>query len=93
MAKVFVPSPLRKVCGDRRVVEVPGSTLREIVSNLDAICPGVEEMIVEHDRIRPGLQMAVDGVIAGTGLMQSVDEGAEVHILPAMSGGRGEVGS
>ena len=93
MARIFVPPALRKACGDRRVVEVPGRTLREVVSNLDDACPGVGEMIVEHDRVRPGVRLAVDGVIAGTGLMQAVEEDAEVHILPAMSGGGEEVRS
>ena len=78
MAKVFVPSP---------VVDVPGKTLREVVNNLEDVCPGMRDLIVENGRVRPGLQLAVDGVLSATGLMAKVPEDGEVHILPALGGG------
>ena len=87
MAKVFVPALMRKLAGDESVVEVPGATLREVMDNLGAAYPGMKELIVENGRVRPGLQLAVDGVLSATGLMAKVPEDAEVHILPALGGG------
>ncbi len=87
MAKVFVPALMRKLAGDEPVVEVPGATLREVMDNLGEAYPGMKELIVENGRVRPGLQLAVDGVLSATGLMAQVPENAEVHILPALGGG------
>ena len=78
---------MRKLAGDEPVVEVPGATLREVMDNLGAAYPGMKELIVENGRVRPGLQLAVDGVLSATGLMAKVPEDAEVHILPALGGG------
>ena len=87
MAKVFVPALMRKLTNDEHVVEVPGQTLREVVNNLDAQYPGIKALIVDDGRVRPGLQLAVNGVLSATGLMAKVPEEAEVHILPALGGG------
>ena len=85
MATVFIPSLRRKLTDDRDRVEVPGKTLREVVSNLDEAYPGIKALIVENGRVRPGLQPAVDGVLSATGLMGKVPEdSSEVHILPAL---------
>ena len=87
MATVFIPSLMRKLADDRETVEVPGSTLRQVIDNLDEAYPGIKELVVENGRVRPGLALAVDGVLSATGLMGKVPEGSEVHILPAIGGG------
>ena len=69
MATVFIPSLRRKLTDDRDRVEVPGKTLREVVNNLDEAYPGIKDLIVENGRVRPGLPLAVDGVLSATGLM------------------------
>ena len=58
-----------------------------MIENLDPECPGIHALIVEDGMVRPGIQLAVNGVTAATGLLRSVPEDAEVQILPAMSGG------
>ncbi len=87
MAIVFVPASMRQLCGGRHSVEVDGATLRQVIENLDPECPGIHALIVEDGMVRPGIQLAVNGVTAATGLVRSVPEDAEVQILPAMSGG------
>ncbi len=87
MAKVFVPALMRKLSNDEPVVDVPGKTLREVVNNLEETCPGMRDLIIQDGRVRPGLQLAVDGVLSATGLMAKVPEDGEVHILPALGGG------
>ena len=46
-----------------------------------------EAVLWKDGRVRPGLQLAVDGVLSATGLMAKVPEDGEVHILPALGGG------
>ena len=88
MATVFIPSLMRELCGGRHSVEVGGSTLRQVLSNLESECPGLHDLVVEDGMLRPGIQLAVNGVTSATGLLRSVPDDAEVQILPAMSGGQ-----
>jgi molybdopterin converting factor small subunit len=85
--QVFIPSSLRRLSGGRAVVIVPGTTVRGVIEALDRECPGAAELIIDDERIRPGLQIAIDGTVAALGLLEPVPDGAEVHILPAIGGG------
>jgi molybdopterin converting factor small subunit len=87
MALVFIPSLMRSLTEQKDRVPIEGKTLRQVVDNLDQQYPGMKELIVENDRVRPGLALAINGVIATTGLMAAVPEEAEVQILPAIGGG------
>jgi len=85
--QVFIPSSLRRLSGGRAVVIVTGTTVRDVIEALDRECPGAAELIIDDERIRPGLQIAIDGTVAALGLLEPVPDGAEVHILPAIGGG------
>ena len=87
MAKVWVPSLLRPLCAGERVVEVPGRTVRQVIDNLEARCPGIRARLVEDGELRPDLAVSVDGEATQIGLLQPVGEQSEVHILPALGGG------
>lgn len=78
---------MRELTNDQSTVEVDGRTLREIVTNLDTAFPGFRDTIVDGDRVRPGLALAINSETQSTGLMASVPPDAEVHILPAIGGG------
>lgn len=78
---------MRSLTNGKSQVEVEGSTVREIVATLEARYPGVMARIVEDDRIRPGLSVAVDGTVGNKGLRESVGPNSEVHFVPAMTGG------
>jgi sulfur-carrier protein len=86
MAKVWIPSLLRGLCGDERVVEVPGRSVRQVIENLEARCPGIRARLVEDGDLRPDLAVSVDGEATQIGLLQPVGEESEVHILPAPGG-------
>ena len=87
MPAVLIPALLRDLTGGRQEVHVPGSTLREVLDNLDAVCPGLRERICDGSEIKPGLSLAVDGETAELGLLEPVSETSEVQILPALAGG------
>ncbi len=92
---VNVPASLRQYSdGQRRVhleCEEP-STLSQVFDRLYLVAPGVvERALDEQRRIRPHVNIFVDehSVRAGSrlGLETPVAPGAEVWILPAVSGG------
>lgn len=87
MPTVFVPVPLRRLTGGEHRVTVPGATLRELVANLDARYPGFAAHVTEDGRLRPGMAAIVNGEATVDGLRTPLTEDAEVHFLPAVSGG------
>lgn len=93
MALHFViPGPLREFAGNRSVVRTEGSP--ESVSDALALlweeCPGVRDRVVtELGELRPHINIFVDGhnIRFAGGLDAPVRRGAEIVILPALSGG------
>lgn len=86
MPTVFVPNVLRSLIPIARV-DVNGSTVGEIISELDTRFPGVAALLVEDDDIAPGIAVAINDQLSQMGLMEQVPVNAEVHFLPALSGG------
>jgi len=87
VATVFVPSLMRDLTGGADRVSVPGSTVRQVIDNLDTAYPGVKARLVQDGRLNPSIGVAVDGVVSRLRLLQPVGETSEVHFLPAVSGG------
>ncbi len=87
MATVWIPSLLRDFTDGREQVSVEGSTVGEIIATLDKAHPGIAERLCEGDRIRPSMQVSVDGHLAQLGFAEPVKETSEVHFIAAVSGG------
>ena len=87
MATVFIPIPMRRYTGGQAQTKVAGKTLGELVDNLERQFPGIEEQLVEEGDLVPGLAAIIDGEATVEGLLQKLGEDAEVHFLPAISGG------
>ena len=90
MAVVYIPLPLRAYAGGKAKLEAPGETLRALVRNLDARCPGLRERVVhpdDPDRLMPGLAAVVDGEPTNMGMLTPLAPDSEVHFLPAIAGG------
>ena len=86
MAVVFIPAILRPLVGQPRV-EVPGATIGEILDRLEALYPGVIDVLVEDGDITPGIAVTSDDQVGQMGLYDMVGADSEVHFLPALSGG------
>lgn len=89
-ATVRIPTPLRPVTGGNSTVRVTGSTVREVVMQLDAAHPGIAERLLADDgRIRRFVNVFVDDtdVRFEQGLDTEVPDGATVSIIPAVAGG------
>ena len=87
MALVHIPAPLRTLTGGNTEVEVSGSTLGEILANLEAIYPGIHKRLVDGERLRPGWAIFVDSVQMPRFLTTRLSENAEIYFAPAISGG------
>ena len=85
--KVLIPSPLRSYTAERREVEADGTTLAELLADLDRRYPGIRfRMIDEQDAIRRHIRIWVnqDQVSA---LDVPLERSDQVIILQALSGG------
>ena len=89
MATVFIPSLMQKLTGGQQQVAVAGSSVREIINNLDEMYPGMKERLVDKFRLKPNITVAVDGEVTPIGMLEKVGEDSEVHFLPAIGGGQG----
>ena len=87
MATVFIPSLMRKMTGDRETVVVSGSTVREVINNLESEYPGMKDQLVDKFRLKGNISVAVDGEVTPLGVLEKVGENSEVHFLPAIGGG------
>ncbi len=88
MPQVFIPSLMRKLTNNQEMVEVEGSTLREVINNLEAQFPGIKERVLFQDtRLAPGLAAAIDGVVTEDGLRTQVSENCEIHFVTQIAGG------
>jgi hypothetical protein len=87
MPVVSIPLLLTEVTGGDRRAEVSGTNLAEVLHSLDRLYPGIEQRMVDGDRILPYVTFTIDGAIASQGLASPVGPHSEVRILPSMGGG------
>ena len=91
MATVFIPSLMQSLTAGNARVEITGATVRQIVDNLEKSYPGMKERLVDNNRIKPSVSVAVDGEVTPIGLLEKVREDSEIHFLPAIGGGSSTV--
>ena len=87
MPTVYIPTLLRELTGGKPSVEVEGTTVRQVIRNLDALYPGIKDRLIEGDRLRPNISVAVDGQLTPLGLLAEVGPSSEVHFVAAIKGG------
>jgi molybdopterin converting factor small subunit len=85
---VFIPSLLQSLTGGRANLEIEGATVRQVVDNLERACPGIRDRLLDGDRLRPNISVAVDGEISPLGLAEAVGSASEVHFIAAIRGGK-----
>ena len=85
--KVYVPSALRSYTGQKDEVEAGGSTLQELLRELDRRYPVFRFRIIdEQDSIRPHIKIFINRDQARE-LSAALRPEDEVSILLALSGG------
>ena len=85
--KVRIPTPLRSYTDQCSEVDAEGSTLAELLVDLDRRYPGIRfRMVDEQGRIRKHMKVFLNGESARD-LDVSVGAADEVVIMQALSGG------
>jgi molybdopterin synthase sulfur carrier subunit len=87
---VRIPTTLRPLSGGNAQVQVEGSTLTEVISNLDTAHPGFRDRLLDDAGVQRrfvNLFVADDDVRYLQGLDTPVPDGATVSIIPAVAGG------
>ena len=87
MPIVAIPALMRNLTEGEDSITVPGTTLREIIENLENLYPGTKAKLCEGDRIHPSIGVYVNGILTRVGMHDHIDADAELHFLPAISGG------
>jgi MoaD family protein len=90
--RFFVPGPLREFAGGRAEVTLTATprTLGEALAALSRDYPGVAKRVLdEQGQVRPHVNLFVQGeaVRFAEGLETRLEDGTEIAILPAVSGG------
>ena len=90
MAVVYIPPVLQGLTGGEEALRVEGATVRDLVDNLEKTYPGIRVRLVDQNRLRPNICVAVDGRVSPLGLLDRVSPSCEVHFIAAIAGGAGE---
>ena len=89
--RVVIPTPLRKFTGGAELVEVEATTLQEVLDKLDSKHPGFRASVCdETGALKRFINVYINGedVRFLENLSTRVSDGAEVAIVPAISGGK-----
>ena len=87
--EVRIPTILRTYTGGEKAVNGRGTTLSELIDDLESNHPGIKERLVEGEDLRRFVNVYVndEDVRFTGGLGTSVDDGDQVVVLPAVAGG------
>ena len=88
--RVKIPTQLRTLTGGAQEVPARGSTVAEVVADLESNHPGMRERLMDGSgSLRRFVNVYIDDedVRFLQGLDTEVDEGARMSIIPAVAGG------
>ena len=87
---VRIPTPLQRLTSGRGEVPCTGSTVKELLDNLEKNCPGIKERICdEQGKLRRFVNVFVneEDIRFLQGDQTAIKDGDEVSIIPAIAGG------
>jgi len=90
MPSVLIPTPLRKLTNDLEEVSSSGSTIGELIDNLDKSFPGLKERICdEAGNVRRFVNIYINGddIRFLEEKATPVKDADEISIVPAIAGG------
>ncbi|MBI3078401.1 MAG: MoaD family protein [Deltaproteobacteria bacterium] len=90
MASVRIPTPLRRLTNGQDEVAISGSTVGELLQNLEAQYPGIGERLCdESGKVRRFVNIYVndEDIRFLNDLSTPIKDGDEVSIVPAIAGG------
>ncbi len=90
MPSVRIPTPLRKLSGDRDELTISASNVSELIEELEKECPGIKERICDEEgNIRRFINFYVNNedIRFLNGKDTELSENDNVSIIPAIAGG------
>ena len=91
MATIRIPTPLRKLTEGKEEVDAPGSTVGEVLSNLERAYPGIKARICDDSgAVRKFVNIFAndEDIRFLKNLDTPLKESDEVSIVPAIAGGQ-----
>ena len=87
--EVRIPTILRTYTSGEKAVDAEGTTLSELIDNLEASYAGIKERLIENGDLRRFVNVYVndEDVRFTGGLETAVSDGDQVVVLPAVAGG------
>ncbi|MCZ2523374.1 MoaD/ThiS family protein [Streptomyces sp. NPDC059506] len=87
--EVRIPTILRTYTDGQKAVEGSGSTLEELIADLESRHAGIRERIVDGDQLRRFVNVYLndEDVRFLNGINTELSDGDSVTILPAVAGG------
>jgi sulfur-carrier protein len=88
--KVKIPTPLRKLTKEQSEVDASGSTIRDIVDDLEKQFPGFKERMCDDNgdlRRFVNVYVGEEDIRFMDGLDTTIPDGESVSIIPAVAGG------
>ncbi len=89
---VYIPTPFRKLTGNRQQVEAEGANVAEVLANVEKQYPGFRQLVFgSGDAVPAHINIYVNKQEIGSlnGVETRVHDGDEVAVIPAMAGGSG----
>jgi molybdopterin synthase sulfur carrier subunit len=87
--EVRIPTILRTYTGGEKAVEASGSTLSELIDDLESNHPGLKDRLIDGEDLRRFVNLYVndEDVRFTGGLGTELSDGDQVVVLPAVAGG------
>lgn len=88
--KVLIPTPLRGLTGDADSVEAEGTTVGELIDDLEKKHPGLNERLCDDNgelRRFVNVYLNQEDIRFKDGKNTPVSDGDELSIVPAIAGG------
>jgi molybdopterin synthase sulfur carrier subunit len=88
---IIIPTPLRQFTGGDAQIEVEAETVNQVLVEMDKKYPGFKDRLCEEEgKLKRFFNIYVDGedVRFMDDLETKIPDGAEVSIIPAISGGK-----
>lgn len=88
--KVYIPTPFRRLTGNRTHVEADGGSVGQVLDDLDARFPGIGSLIFDSERRIPNhvnVYLNNREIHSLQGIDTVVADGDEVAVIPAIAGG------
>ena len=87
---VRIPTPLRTLTGGEEQVQADGSTVQQVIDNLEKRHPGLRDRLLDDKGVRRFVNIYVgdEDIRFLEGLKTALKGGEQISIVPAIAGGR-----